>query len=895
MPMKYLLLLLPLVSACRPAPEKPFLSNLNVGSEDPLYTTYAAAMERSSFILDQGYEFSFWDTEAPMRMRSKTGGSLGLDLRIGGQLISSPAQMWQSPRISLSYPDMLYYDYKPVDGLNVKGKALVQASNVLVMEWELKNESSVKKEIQLLPLIENEYRPFRAPKKTAGGMHFYHEVYPDGWTLSHNLPFHDTLQNVLLLSEQPDTWASLNARNGLSTGMPFDLRPDLRSVYQLNGRVLSAEGARIMDRSPLLRLQAMFEDDDSILITENSPLWGSLEASINTDAYFRMELAQLGKVNPGRAYRVLWYHEPSQMGGESLQHVPDNGAARRTDLRLNESLAIPVPEQLSFDAKEGRLSWSVLPQGYEAVVYARHYPDGVYRRLMQTESNSIQISPKDGITTGYIVLAKDKSSGAIGMHSREVYDHPLLDWQDFIDNPKEGFEASHAGIISASIEWTLKRGESRKIRMVRVIGLPDQNLQAIAEKHLTEPFEPYQQANEQLFSKAPPLQNQDADIQHLYHSSWKMMRQVFYPPEAKSSYNYYVFSREPIWGWGHGGQVFHESLTMMAYAWLDPISAMNSQRVYRERQYENGYINYRTGSYLDEIIEFNGQLTSSAPWYAWINWEVYQMTRDKAFLEEMYNSSRRFYDFYISNRDSDGDGLCEWGGHAVLESVRDALVAVWDEVNWPSHFEAVDLNSMLVMEAKTLESMALELGLQDEAAAWRADWEKRAQLIRETFWDEETGFFYHVDKESHKFSHKKQNDLKRMEIIGFLPMWAGIATPEQSERLMQHLTNPDKFWRKYGIPSLAADDPYYNDKGYWNGPVWVEWNYLIQRGLQAYGYEAEALELVNRVAEGMIIQLKRNNNLWEFYSPDDEWAGYHKTYIWAGIINRMLKDVEHLF
>ena len=88
------------------------------------------------------------------------------------------------------------------------------------------------------------------------------------------------------------------------------------------------------------------------------------------------------------------------------------------------------------------------------------------------------------------------------------------------------------------------------------------------------------------------------------------MRQVMLPPEAKCGFNYYVFSREPQWGWGHGGQVFHESLTMLSYALMDPMGAMNSQRVYRERQYQNGYINYRTGPYLDETIPYKGQLTT---------------------------------------------------------------------------------------------------------------------------------------------------------------------------------------------------------------------------------------------------------------------------------------------
>ncbi len=110
------------------------------------------------------------------------------------------------------------------------------------------------------------------------------------------------------------------------------------------------------------------------------------------------------------------------------------------------------------------------------------------------------------------------------------------------------------------------------------------------------------------------------------------MKQCMMPPEGECSYNYYVFSREPQWGWGHGGQVFHESLSMLAYAFMNSGSAMNSQRVYIERQQANGYINYRTGPYLNETIPFNGQLTSSAPWFSWENMELFKISKDDDFL-----------------------------------------------------------------------------------------------------------------------------------------------------------------------------------------------------------------------------------------------------------------------
>lgn len=402
----------------------------------------------------------------------------------------------------------------------------------------------------------------------------------------------------------------------------------------------------------------------------------------------------------------------------------------------------------------------------------------------------------------------------------------------------------------------------------------------------------YQKANEKLFLGTPSPPFKDPASTALYWSACNMMRQVFYPPEGNLKHNYYVFSREPHWGWGHGGQVFHESISMLAYAYIDPISAMNSQRVFAERQHADGYINYRTGAYLDEVIEEKGQLTSSAPWYSWLNWEVYKITLDTAFLREMYQSSKKFYNYYTSHRDSDHDGLCEWGGEAILESVRDSRVAVWDQVGYPSEFESLDLNCMLVMEAKSLEKMAKVLGLKSEADSWRKDYRKRSQLINKTFWDPVDHFYYNVNKKDHSFTYKKRNDLKRMEIIGFLPLWAGVADKKQAKYLVKHLTDTASFWRQYGVPSLAANDPYYNPRGYWNGPVWIQWDYLIERGLLDYGYKRVAKELVQRVKQNMIEVLKSGHELWEFYDPDSIWGGYHRTYIWAGIINRMMMDVK---
>ena len=454
-------------------------------------------------------------------------------------------------------------------------------------------------------------------------------------------------------------------------------------------------------------------------------------------------------------------------------------------------------------------------------------------------------------------------------------------------------DSAHSIAFYKQVE--LPAGASYRFRIVRTVGRGGNSLErtiSISKKLLTLNLASVLRNDEKLYSKIPRLHFSNPDEEMMYWSGFTLLHQVMMPPEGRCHYNYYVFSREPQWGWGHGGQVFHESLSMLAYVFMDPKSAMNSQRVYMERQHADGYINYRTGPYLDETIPYNNQLTTSAPWFNWENWEIYKVTKDRSFLSQAYFSGKNFYNYWLRNRDSLHDGLCEWGGHAVLESVRDGDVAVWDQVGWPSNFEGPDLNSMLVEEAKALESMANALGKTREAEQWKAEAQERAELMNKYMWDVKTSFYYNVDMKSKTFSFKKKDDLKRQEIIGFLPLWAGVATRQQADSLVRVLTDTFKFWRKFGVPSLSADDSYYNPTGYWNGPVWVEWNFLIEQGLLKYGYKDLAKELVRKVAAGMIAQLKKDHQLWEFYNPDRKWAGYHTAYIWAGLISRMLMDLK---
>ncbi|GAB4374735.1 MAG: hypothetical protein Kow0042_19570 [Calditrichia bacterium] len=882
-----------------------YLSNLSAQGTDPLYTTYAAPLSRSEFIIDQGYHLRFYDNTAGVGLVSEEGGEIGLALKLEGEVRYLLSQMHQKPLVAVSYSDVGRYIYEPFADVEVEIFFHVYSSRIAIQQITVHNQRPAPIHLQLYPFFQH---PFPLHQVAISGdttfFSFTHRQDPDGWTLAHGIPYEAVRRNVFLISEPPDAFGSY--ANLGDVPQPLELRAPNPQNYCVEwGLVHHVDGSLCLHAPPDAQQIILHNGSAAEILTEDAPKWGDPDPNIPGNGYQGCELGNF--CNPpvavGDSFTVIFscLATAEQGRGEGQIAQLPAPAGIYTEVQLDTASFPPQPQNVAVDFSinfnSAFISWEVVP--------GLHY--SLYRRTASTPGRYdliadslvwpgyLDLGLNPDSTYGYVVIAHD-SSGRFSPHSPEVGNFAARTFFRDVQETRLYNQLSPFDTRVTAFQKTLnlQSGENRSLRILRGLGEentdPD-SLANVCRVLLNYDLQQAVNVNEQLYQAVPRLNLPDPDQQMMYWSAFNLMRQCMLPPEGQCSYNYYVFSREPQWGWGHGGQVFHESLTMLAYAYLDPLSAMNSQRVYLERQWPDGYINYRTGPYLNETIPYNGQFTTSAPWFNWENWEIFQIAADTAFLGEAYQSGKLFYQYWLNNRDADGDGLCEWGAHAVLECVRDGQVAVWDQVGWPSNFECLDLNCLLVSEAAALAEMAERLGLSNEAQQWRQEAAARSDSINKYMWDAQTGFYYHVDKTDHDFSFNSPNDLKRQEIIGFLPLWAGVADSQQAVQLVQHLTNPDKFWRNFGVPTLAADDPYYSPMGYWNGPVWVQWEYLIFRGLLRYGYSDLAAQLAERMFQNVIYQLKENHWFWELYSPDGHQAGWHKTYIWSGLVARMLIDL----
>jgi len=75
---------------------------------------------------------------------------------------------------------------------------------------------------------------------------------------------------------------------------------------------------------------------------------------------------------------------------------------------------------------------------------------------------------------------------------------------------------------------------------------------------------------------------------------------------------------------------------------------------------------------------------------------------------------------------------------------------------------------------------------------------------------------------------------------------AGIPSPEQAQRMMETLTDPEWFWGDFVLPTISRNDPRFPEQQYWRGTIWPPMNYLVYQGIKRYGFDEIAGELAKR-------------------------------------------------
>lgn len=192
------------------------------------------------------------------------------------------------------------------------------------------------------------------------------------------------------------------------------------------------------------------------------------------------------------------------------------------------------------------------------------------------------------------------------------------------------------------------------------------------------------------------------------------------------------------------------------------------------------------------------------------------------------------------------------------------------------------LNSFLVAELRAMARYCRVHGDAQGAARYRAKADALVEAVQAECWDSRDRFFYSVDVDvqtrAYDWFHKglgvfwKSLPIKIRAWSGFLPLWAGITAPTQTEALVRHLTDPATFWAPCGVTSLAMDEKMYNldatnNPSNWLGPIWVVVQFIAFRALIRAGRRDLAQEVARRTSALLGRDIAQTGTLHEYYHP----------------------------
>lgn len=198
---------------------------------------------------------------------------------------------------------------------------------------------------------------------------------------------------------------------------------------------------------------------------------------------------------------------------------------------------------------------------------------------------------------------------------------------------------------------------------------------------------------------------------------------------------------------------------------------------------------------------------------------------------------------------------------------------------------SVYLNCMMYKELEAVAVIAEELGFDDKKTRYSHMADSLKAAVREHMWDERNGFYYSVDinllpvdpsSQLHSGCPRHWNNvIQRIDVwSGFMAMWAGIATPEQAQRMVEeNYKNERTFNAPYGIRTLSKLEKMYKiiksgNPSCWLGPIWGISNYMTFEGLCNYGFRDEAKELAQKTVRLLGEDVKKCGEFHEYYHPE---------------------------
>lgn len=170
--------------------------------------------------------------------------------------------------------------------------------------------------------------------------------------------------------------------------------------------------------------------------------------------------------------------------------------------------------------------------------------------------------------------------------------------------------------------------------------------------------------------------------------------------------------------------------------------------------------------------------------------------------------------------------------------------------NYPFQVLCPVFNTILIKSNQSLIKVGKEL---NKDTLWiEHQLEKSLNNFDNYFWNSKDELYYPYDINIGK-------QVCKHYIGNFIPVFAQIPEINQVHKLMKKW-NTEKGLTLF--PSVSPEEKGFQRKNYWRGPVWVNMNWMIWKGLAAYGLNDQAIKLKKDT-----ITMVKNHGVYEYFDP----------------------------
>ena len=239
---------------------------------------------------------------------------------------------------------------------------------------------------------------------------------------------------------------------------------------------------------------------------------------------------------------------------------------------------------------------------------------------------------------------------------------------------------------------------------------------------------------------------------------------------------------------------------------------------------------------------------------------------DYAWVKPIWENMRKVVTYREQTQFDPKYGLFFWENG--ISSGADNNVALTNDPKDKSAILATDISTFQYREYKAMAQLADKLGYADEAAEYRKKAAELKAAMLKHMWFADEAMFYNVRRDTGK-------PVKRVSYSNFVPLIDNILADKDAKAMIRrYLLNKDVMLAPYGIRSLSKQDPDYNNAAIivpysnWQGPIWINANYMNYISFKRYGFDKEAAELSGILGRMVVADIQKWGSMHEDYDAE---------------------------